>query len=88
MGPVRRRLVASIAAVCITAGTTLRSGADRGRFTRNSRNLPTHGSSDRPESAADSDRSPFGPLPSSCSHRLTSHTFDPLAYFEKSMTMS
>ena len=72
-----------------TAGTRLRSGAESGRLIAELeepadarivaivRKAPPPATGRR-----------FGPLPSSCSHRLTSQTFALVVYLEKSMTMS
>src|SRR3954465_10119145 len=62
----------------IVLGTLLRSGVAGLRTTRNSRNRPTHGSSDVPESASARDRSFAGFFPSECSHRLTMWTVWPI----------
>ena len=59
------------------AGTWLTSGVAGLRTMRNSRNLPTQGSDELPESASASVRSSAGLLPSWCSARFTIQTLSP-----------
>src|SRR2546426_1731397 len=61
------------------AGTWLGSVPPVGpRTIRNSRNLPTHGSLELPDSAADSERVCDGIVPSSCASRFTIDTVCPM----------